>query len=168
MLTGIDPDYTEILTLGGAQFTLGLLPASIYQRIHYRNIDALESAQRRVLKVLHAEGIDPEGAALWSTDKTISVSNIQMRTLKDGDYRAALVWGQIEAVKYSLRAHTNFLKPDGTPIPFALETVQHEGIAVPVVGAETLRWYRVNHALASAIFLAVQRMSAMTASEKKA
>ena len=170
MLIGIDPDAQMEVDLGGAKFTIGVVPSSAWQRIKYKGMHAFDQAKRTAIAACMVDGKDPE-EVLRTADEATGMPSVQrymVRALGDPEYKAAMVPIMTEVARWAVKGHSGFVKPDKTPVPFTTVRTTHEGESVEVVSPETLKWYKQHVTLLTSIYNAAHALNELGAAEKKA
>jgi hypothetical protein len=161
---GVDPDDTQEVLAGGARFTIGVVEQGVWLRLAHESTLAREKAQRRAIRRLNEEGIDPEEAVPGRTD---GLRRVDLATFGDPEFQGRQHALNVEACKYAVRGHEGFGRRNGQPVPFHTTTAKHDGAALQVMADDSLRHYAANPPIVQAIWLAVMRMQVLGPEEKK-
>lgn len=159
---GIDPDDTRDVVMRGATFTVGVLPAGLWNIISTQNAMAFEESKRRAIAKLAAEGRDPE-----SVEEGWTGTLAERTAATDEKGMHELARTRMEALKYGLRGHKGF-KVKGKDVPFVTVSTNIDGIDVTVVTESTLRFYRANPNIVMALFLSLMKVNTLSDLAKKA
>jgi hypothetical protein len=166
-LVGIDPDARKTVEYGGATFTLRGIPKGLFTRLRQRNLVAIESAKRRVIKRLSEEGVDPESTQITLKDGRV-LTHLEVGTMWEPQYQEDLHRYELELMRWSLVGQSGFQRSDDSPVPWVTERAAYEGEELEVPAKETLRWYAANADLLHHLFMHAEGMNMLDASEKKA
>lgn len=160
---GIDPSDTIVIKYGNGEFTLGVLPAGMWDRVNTRMIIALTNARRECIRDLAAKGLDPEEVVGQSTKLTRLDIEVQCQD----ELKKNVATIHIEALRYGLRAHERFKTKKGT-VPYEATEQVVDGVPVPVVSEKTLRYYRTNPAVSQALWIGFRQLHDLDETAKKA
>lgn len=162
-LLGIDPDDTKEVKFGAGTFTVGVLPAGLWDVIHTQYWNAVLSNRRRSIASLHREGLDPESPDPEAGGATY----LEARCAADVEFIKETFRIQLDALRMGLKGHTGLRSKRG-PVEFKTEAVTLEGETRQVVAKETLRFYEANKPLVKAIYAGIRELNTLSDAGKKA
>lgn len=160
-LIGIDPDDEEVVQYGPATFTVGVLPAGLWEDLTSRYMLARQEAMRRNTRRLNADGLDPDEVVL-KLDSGVELKRVDLAISNEDpqfirDTREVF----LEAARFGVRGHTNFRNRKG--VEFAFELDEDGGMS-----PETLRLYGANIDLVRALWTHLRKLNDFGAVGKKA
>lgn len=160
---GIDPSDTLTVNYGKGEFTLGVLPAGMWDRVNTKMIITLTGARRRGIRDLSARGEDPEGL-LGPASK---LTNLDIAVQSDETLKREVNSIRVQAIKYGLRGHDKFKTKKGV-VPYHSTNEEVDGMTARIVAESTLDYYRMNPALMEALWVGLRQLHDLSEPEKKA
>lgn len=159
ILVGIDPDDTDTLKMGGAVFTLGVVPAGIWERLTIRRNVAIQNSMRRTIAKLSSEGKDPDELVMTVKDDGRDVTRAVFDCQHDIVFIGEMAVIHMEAVAYGVKAHKNFVNRHDVPFPFETEKTDLEGEEVMRMAKKTRRLYGANLKLLERLYLGLLKLN---------
>jgi hypothetical protein len=159
---GLDPDDTEVIKVGGAEFTLGVLPSAMWDMVQMEAATVYNDARRRLIAELPLRGINPEDVV----QEGGTVTQLMVAIIQDEKYLSALYAIQLRAVKYGLRSHKNFrTRKREVPLKFEDEVV--DGLPCRTLTKEVMGFYAINPLVVQSCWVALTRLNQIGDVEKK-
>lgn len=156
---GIDPDDTREVVMKGATFTVGVLPSGLWDIVSTQSTISFQDARRRAIAKLSSEGQSPEEIkdGMMACDREAVLDPMFIKS----QFKI-----RMEALKFGLRGHVGF-KTKNSAVPFELEDFDFDGVNVKVVSEKTLRVYRVNPRIVTALWMSLMKVNELSDLAKK-
>lgn len=160
---GVDPDDTLEVPYGGGQFTLGVMPIGMWDRLNARQMAVFTNTKRAMIKKMTDEGRNPEEMLPSGSGTQLSVE-----VLRDDSFMAAMFGIRYDAVRFGL------VKVEGVSIkgkgPLALErkTEKVDGFPCLVVTEQSMRFFQANSACLEALWSGFRKLHDLDDAAKKA
>lgn len=161
---GIDPDDTLVIPYGKGEFTLGVMPIGMWDRLNARQMSAFTNTKRLMIQKLAAEGRNPD-------EPLGSGSLLTFEVMKDDAFQAAMFGIRYDAVKFGLRSVKNVMvktKAGLLPLPLERVDVKIDGFTCSVLSDASMRFFHANSACLEALWLGFRKLHDLGDDAKKA
>ena len=110
-LVGVDPDDTRTITIGGAQFTLGVMSADRWEDIAARAMEIRNESIPRAIQSITARGEDPDGLK-------DGLAAVTWELMRDREFNKRMAEVYLDSVAHSLIEVSGFVNQHGAPMTF--------------------------------------------------
>lgn len=166
-LIGVDPDDTAEVAVGGARFTVGPIPAGIWEKLSSRTRLAFLEAKARAIRDLSAQGLQPDEVEPAMREVGSGLTRADMAAMGDETYKEKVVHIHAEAVSWAVRGHQKFLRRTKEPVPLEFVEVDLGGYKAKRLAESSMRFYRANPVVMREIWTSLWALNELGDAGKK-